>query len=125
MGNSVKCRINCVLCDCELENLTPDGNQPVKGTAFQSYGHYGSGMFDPMDGTYLEINICDYCLSLIGTRGNVLMGFPVPPPPRGPLVKWEVQTRLPKERGNVLNFPTTDNVVNFPLEEEDASTPDK
>jgi hypothetical protein len=39
-----------------------DISQPYDGLAFQSQGHYGSTVFDPMDGTYLEINICDECL---------------------------------------------------------------
>ena len=39
-----------------------DINQPYGGLAFQSEGHYGSTVFDPMDGTYLEVNICDECL---------------------------------------------------------------
>jgi hypothetical protein len=37
-------------------------NQPAEGTAFQSQGHYGSTVFDPMDGSYIEINVCDDCL---------------------------------------------------------------
>lgn len=34
------------------------------GTAFRIYGHYGSTVFDPMDGSSLEIVICDECLEL-------------------------------------------------------------
>lgn len=35
---------------------------PMSGLHFQSYGHYGSTVFDPMDGSSLDIAICDECL---------------------------------------------------------------
>lgn len=53
-------------CFCCNKKLTPalseEENQPYNGTKFFSYGHYGSTYFDPMDGSCLEINICDQCL---------------------------------------------------------------
>ena len=52
----------CFKCGCELENLMPNDNQPNKGLEFITHGHYGSSFFDPMDGSYLRINICDLCL---------------------------------------------------------------
>lgn len=56
----------CFKCGKQLENLAPtfdsEGYQPYEGTAFKTYGHYGSTAFDPMDGSSLEIVICDYCL---------------------------------------------------------------
>lgn len=83
---------NCIICKAALRNLeAPDGNRPNGGTAFQSRGHYGSSAFDPMDGTYLEINICDPCLKAAGDDGMVLIGFPQPAPPRGPMMTWPLQ----------------------------------
>jgi hypothetical protein len=61
--------LSCFKCGKALENATrgPDGlamnvNQPSEGLSFKSYGHYGGTAFDPMDGHFLEINICDLCL---------------------------------------------------------------
>ena len=54
----------CVKCDTILDDVLggePDV-QPMDGLAFVTTGHYGSTVFDPMDGTYLEIVICDKCL---------------------------------------------------------------
>lgn len=69
----------CIVCRSELESAIPvpppfaeDGNQPSEGTAFQSYGHYGSTAFDPMDGSRIEVNICDECLTKAGREGLVL-----------------------------------------------------
>lgn len=53
----------CLVCGAELVNVMADAeNQPDGATAFETYGHYGSTAFDPMDGTALEINVCDACL---------------------------------------------------------------
>lgn len=84
--------MNCIVCDKPLKNFGYEDNQPDGGTAFQSHGHYGSTAFDPMDGTYLEINICDPCLTAAGAKGQVLVGFPRPSPPRGPMMRWPLQT---------------------------------
>lgn len=60
----------CFKCGRVLESAVPpavlgdDGNQPSKGTAFSTVGHYGSTFIDnfsPLD-PRLEINICDPCL---------------------------------------------------------------
>lgn len=66
-------RIPCIVCDKELENVdfTAD-NQPYEGTAFSTHGHYGSTSFDPMNGSMLEINICDECLVVKGKANKVL-----------------------------------------------------
>ena len=67
--------LSCITCGKKLRNVDANAdNQPSDGTAFQSYGHYGSTVFDPMDGTYLEINICDPCLKKAGEFGRVLVG---------------------------------------------------
>ena len=55
--------VSCIVCDKVLEEAIPDStNQPYKATTFMTKGHYGSTFFDPMDGSYLEINVCDECL---------------------------------------------------------------
>lgn len=62
----------CIVCRGRLFNVCRDSeNQPSEGTAFMTYGHYGSTVFDPMDGTALEINICDSCLTQAGHDGVV------------------------------------------------------
>lgn len=56
----------CIVCKEKLENLMyeDDGIQPMSGLSFTTRGHYGSGLFDPMDGTsFIEIVVCDPCLS--------------------------------------------------------------
>ena len=60
--------LQCIVC-----NMTPDAafaehdeklaQQPWGATEFVSGGHYGSTVFDPMDSSYLIINICDQCLT--------------------------------------------------------------
>lgn len=57
--------IPCARCERELNNVYDRGrgyNQPSRGVEFQSPGHYGSAIWDPMDGRKLSINICDPCL---------------------------------------------------------------
>lgn len=62
-------KLHCIVCELEVENLgqviSGDANivQPLAGTAFRTYGHYGSTIFDPMDGSYLDIVLCDTCLT--------------------------------------------------------------
>lgn len=54
----------CIRCGGGLKDVW-DGmkNSPPKGgTQFRTYGHSGSGVFDPMDDTFIEVNICDPCL---------------------------------------------------------------
>lgn len=84
--------MNCIVCKKPLENiqgpaLDESENQPNDGLAFQSSGHYGTTVFDPMDGTHLEINVCDPCLVQAGKDGHVLIGFPQPSR-RGPMMRW-------------------------------------
>ncbi len=57
----------CIACGRELESVFPDDspasiNQPAHGLAFSTHGHYGSTVFDPGDGSRLEINVCDPCV---------------------------------------------------------------
>jgi len=61
-------KTNCIICKCEVENWDiayPENEaqvHPLGGTAFRTYGHYGSSVFDPMDASYLEVVFCDDCL---------------------------------------------------------------
>jgi hypothetical protein len=59
---------NCIICETDVENWDiayPENTKtvhPIGGTAFRTYGHYGSTVFDPMDASFLEIVICCSCL---------------------------------------------------------------
>lgn len=69
----MKNALNCIVCDKELENVFEEAqNQPYEGLSFVSYGHYGGTAFDPMDGRYLEVNICDECL--LKKHTNIFLG---------------------------------------------------
>lgn len=77
----------CIACGEVLEPAVGDDvNQPRKGLAFLTRGHYGSHVFDPMDDSYLEVNICDQCLSGAREVGAVLHGKPTNPTPT---MVWE------------------------------------
>lgn len=54
----------CLKCNIDLEDVQGGQPhiQPMGGLAFMTYGHYGSTIFDPMDGSWLEIAVCDNCL---------------------------------------------------------------
>jgi hypothetical protein len=54
--------VDCIACGKSLLNLATEGYQPSGGLAFQTSGHYGS-TFDPMDGSTLEIVVCDDCVN--------------------------------------------------------------
>lgn len=63
-------KLSCIKCDKELESVF--GNiQPIDGLAFASQGHYGTTFFDPMDGSHIEICVCDECLNAADKAGNV------------------------------------------------------
>lgn len=67
----------CIVCGQKLKDVFGGSpvyaNQPGEGLAFTTHGHYGSTVFDPMDGSSLEINICDPCVEKAMERGDVLM----------------------------------------------------
>lgn len=78
----------CFCCDKQMNNWeydTPQRNggmvyvrvHPMGGLHFETYGHYGSRVFDPMDGrgTKLDIAICDECL-IRGVQKVYGTGFP-------------------------------------------------
>lgn len=52
--------LTCFKCHKELKDYHKI--QPMNGLAFETRGHYGSTFFDPMDGSKIEIVICDDCL---------------------------------------------------------------
>lgn len=54
----------CIACGRELKQVEDDApeNQPYGATEFRTHGHYGSTAYDPMDGHYIVVNICDLCL---------------------------------------------------------------
>lgn len=63
----------CICCGKQLENVDAQvTNQPFDGTQFETGGHYGSTVFDPMDGTELIVNVCDGCLTAAAGKGRVL-----------------------------------------------------
>lgn len=65
----------CFCCGRKLENIgNPGGNQPSKGLEFTSGGHYGCTVFDPMDSSFLALNICDPCLTEKSKAGFLLRG---------------------------------------------------
>lgn len=65
--------VSCIVCHKRLEEAIPDStNQPYKATTFMTQGHYGSTFFDPMDGSYLEINVCDECLEKAKSENKII-----------------------------------------------------
>lgn len=78
-------KIACIVCSKELDNLNYDARDgipievyPMCGLHFATYGHYGSGIFDPM-GTQetLDVAICDKCVmeNLDKVRGTGKAGL--------------------------------------------------
>lgn len=55
----------CISCDQEQRpaspHTTPLDQQPSYGLVLYTHGNYGSGLFDPMDDTHLELYLCDGC----------------------------------------------------------------
>lgn len=86
--------VPCFVCGKRLSEVGEEGlNQPNGATAFITNGHYGSTVFDEMDGTWLELNICDDCLS--GCQSRVLHGrqyapFGPRPTPKPVYIPWHV-----------------------------------
>lgn len=65
----------CLVCGVVLPNVDPESvNQPSGGTYLQSHGSYGSTVWDPFDGSFLEFSICDDCLVKAGDTGRALRG---------------------------------------------------
>lgn len=66
--------VPCAVCGMELQGQEHSENQAVEGLYFRSFGAYGTTVFDPMDGHFIEINVCDECLRYIIEEGSVLQG---------------------------------------------------
>ncbi len=62
----------CIVCGKHLVNVFEDAeNQPADGLVITTHGNYGSTVFDPMDGNFLEFNVCDECIVRAGEQGRV------------------------------------------------------
>lgn len=68
--------VPCIVCEKPLGHVfdMDDGNQPGDGICAQAYGQYGCTVFDPLDGSYLEFNVCDECLVAKAEKGMILIG---------------------------------------------------
>lgn len=63
-------KLQCIACGKEMLNIMEDrGHQPKDGLSFHSYGHYGTTFFDPMDGSAIQIAVCDECLVKADAKG--------------------------------------------------------
>jgi hypothetical protein len=67
--------LSCVVCLKELEGMDSKSNHPLGGLEFVAVGHYGTTVFDPMDGSKLAINICDPCLRDAIKRSRVVGNY--------------------------------------------------
>ncbi len=59
----------CIVCGRRLNaamDAVGSSHVPYAGTMFETGGHYGSTAFDPLDGTRLQIVVCDECLTTSG-----------------------------------------------------------
>lgn len=75
--------LKCICCNRSMRNYADNGFQPDNGLAFATSGHYGSTYFDPMNGSYLEIAVCDGCVEKADRAGLVFRhdSGSRPPPP--------------------------------------------
>lgn len=65
--------VPCIVCETQLDTaFDPSQNQPYKGTVFMTQGHYGSTFFDPMNGSCLEIVVCDECCKKAMEKKQIL-----------------------------------------------------
>ncbi|MBM3257458.1 MAG: hypothetical protein FJY98_04020 [Candidatus Liptonbacteria bacterium] len=77
-NNSPLGTLPCIICHKKLEHAVPEvgeGNQPDCGVACTTPGHYGSRVFDPDDGHFLEFNVCDDCLRKAAAEHLIALGF--------------------------------------------------
>lgn len=68
--------MKCIRCDKSLEQWAGEKRvaHPLDGLAFQTCGHYGSGAFDPMNGSIIEVVLCDHCLRRAVADGGFVFG---------------------------------------------------
>lgn len=67
--------IPCFKCEEPMQRAFEGGYelQPDAGLHFDTGGAYGSTVFDPMDGSSLNILICDDCIVEAARKGHVLL----------------------------------------------------
>lgn len=67
--------VPCIVCNKALPHAfdVDEHNQPYGGISCQASGQYGCTVFDPMDGSYLEFNVCDECLVEKADAGVILI----------------------------------------------------
>lgn len=92
--------LSCIACGKKLECVFPEPDdddfavQPYRATMFTSHGNYGSTVFEPSDGTFLEINVCDDCLTAAAGQGRVTHATPVRFPPESTRAPWDGKESL-------------------------------
>jgi hypothetical protein len=65
---TVAAPLACIGCHRALTAVFPDAMnegdyvQPAEANSFTSSGTYGSRVFDPLDGSHVQVNVCDDCL---------------------------------------------------------------
>lgn len=63
----------CIICGAPLERVMESASaQPSDGIMCETYGNYGSTVWDSMDGEVLAFNICDPCIVRAGRQGRVM-----------------------------------------------------
>lgn len=63
----------CIVCGKKLEDIgSGSPNHARHANQFSTRGQYGSTVFDPMDDSFLAVNICDPCLVAASKQGRVL-----------------------------------------------------
>ena len=85
----VRDSLPCLVCGKALERAVPqEQNHPNDAIVCTSHGNYGSGVFDPCDGHYLEVNVCDSCLKKAAAEGKVALGY-ISTQMGIPLIRWQ------------------------------------
>jgi hypothetical protein len=82
----------CLICGKELEPAFKDGRQPYGAVMCSTPGNYGSTVFDSINGTQLEFNICDECLKERADR-ILLIRYKQPDPEASFSHIWEPDGR--------------------------------
>ena len=64
MSDSKVHQLPCLICGVIKDPVLgcSDQNHPENASCFQTEGKYGSQVFDPGDGSEIEITLCDNCL---------------------------------------------------------------
>jgi len=80
MTETTRAPLPCIVCGKSLEAIFPTDLlgedttggyvQPAGANTFRTSGTYGSTVFDPLDGSWLEINVCDPCVLAAQAAGR-------------------------------------------------------